>query len=60
VAITHGLHEFELQTTIKHRGVLHLSFYNQKTGTPFGGVYFGTASQVREISPMDLSYYLED
>ncbi|MDB5336414.1 MAG: hypothetical protein JWN70_2033 [Planctomycetaceae bacterium] len=58
VTISKGLQEFELKITIKHQGVLHLTYYQSSTGKPFGGTYFGTAKQMKEISKMDLSYYL--
>jgi len=41
-----GWHDFEATITIKHKGYLHLTFYNQETNKPFGGVYFGTKKQV--------------
>ncbi|MEM1443866.1 MAG: hypothetical protein AAGF67_16080 [Verrucomicrobiota bacterium] len=43
-----GWREFCVSITIKHRGYLHLSFYDQDTGQGFGGVYFGTAKQISE------------
>ncbi|MEM8681534.1 MAG: hypothetical protein AAGF97_19485 [Planctomycetota bacterium] len=55
-----GLHDFELKTTIKHRGALHVTLYDSNTGRPFGGTYFGTADQMHEIADWDLGYYLED
>jgi hypothetical protein len=51
--------EFELKATIKHRGVLHITFYDQ-SGQPFGGVYFGTPAQMKQIGDWDLRYYLQD
>ncbi len=59
VTLSKGLQEFELQITIKHRGVLHVTFYEPRTGRPFGGTYFGTAKQMQGIAEMDLSYYLD-
>lgn len=58
VTISKGQQEFELKITIKHQGMLHLTYYHSGTGKPFGGTYFGTAKQMKEISKMDLSYYL--
>jgi hypothetical protein len=55
--VKRGLAEFELKATIKHRGVLHLTLYN-KSGRPFGGVYFGTAAQMKKIEEWSLDYYL--
>ena len=57
---TKGVANFELSTTIKHQGVLHLTFYGRKSGKPFGGVYFGTPAQMKSISAWDVSYYLLD
>ncbi|MES2788019.1 MAG: hypothetical protein V4719_00250 [Planctomycetota bacterium] len=59
VTVTKGPQEFKLKITIKHRGVLHLTYYDPKTGKPFGGAYFGTADQMGKISKLDLRYYLE-
>lgn len=59
-SIKAGLSDFELKTTIKHRGVLHVTLYRTTNGKPFGGVYFGTPEQMKAISDWDVSYYLED
>ena len=37
-SIDRGLTHFELSTTIKHRGALHVTLYDNQTGKPFGGV----------------------
>lgn len=58
--VSEGLQKFELKTTIKHRGVLHLTLYDTRTKRPFGGVYFGTAEQMRQVKDMKLGYYLEN
>ncbi len=58
VEVTKGLHEFDLSITIKHKGVLHLTFYDTKTGSPFGGTYFGTREQMQQIADWDVGYYL--
>jgi hypothetical protein len=55
--VKRGHGEFELKATIKHRGVLHLTFYD-RSGKPFGGVYFGTAPQMKQIESWSLDYYL--
>ena len=55
--VKRGLGEFELKATIKHRGVLHLTLYDG-SGKPFGGVYFGTARQMKRIEGWSLDYYL--
>lgn len=60
VAVSRGLREFELKTTIKHRGVLHLSLYHENSGKAFGGTYFGTAKQMKEIADWDLGYYFAE
>lgn len=56
--VQHGRGEFELRTTIKHRGVLHLTFYHPDSGSPAGGVYFGTEEQMKTIEDWQLEYYL--
>jgi hypothetical protein len=58
VSVSRGLHEFQLKITIKHKGVLHLTLYDNASGKPFGGTYFGTARQVKEIADWDLGDYL--
>jgi hypothetical protein len=55
--VKRGLGEFELKATVKHRGVLHLTLYD-RSGKPFGGVYFGTAPQMKRIEGWSLDYYL--
>ena len=55
--VKRGLAEFELKATVKHRGVLHLTLYD-RAGQPFGGVYFGTAPQMKQIEGWSLDYYL--
>lgn len=59
-AVSKGVQDFELRTTIKHQGVLHLTLYDTKTGRPFGGTYFGTAAQMKSIADWNLKYYLKD
>jgi hypothetical protein len=54
-----GNGEFELKTTIKHRGALHVTYYDRQTGKPFGGVYFGTRGQMKRIKKWDVGYYLD-
>ncbi|MDB5386214.1 MAG: hypothetical protein JWM11_1860 [Planctomycetaceae bacterium] len=58
--VSKGLATFELKATIKHQGVLHLTFYDRKSGKPFGGTYFGTTDQMRRISDWDVRYYLSE
>ncbi len=55
--VKHGLSDFELKATIKHRGVLHITLYDE-LGKPFGGVYFGTAQQMKQIETWSVDYYL--
>lgn len=56
--VERGHGKFELKTTIKHRGWLHVTFYDVETGKPFGGVYFGTPKQMEEMGESDVSHYL--
>jgi hypothetical protein len=58
--ISAGLANFELKATIKHKGYLHLSFYDKQTGKGFGCVYFGTSGQMQEIAAWDLRYHQAD
>ena len=58
--VSRGLTPFELKTTIEHRGALHLTLYDHSSGKSFGGVYFGTPSQMQQIAGWDVKYYLED
>lgn len=58
--VSNGLGNFELKITIKHRGALHLTYYDPKSGRPLGGTYFGTAEQLQAIADWDVSYYLDD
>ena len=55
-----GLSPFELKVTIKHKGVLHLTLYDAKSGKPFGGTYFGTSKQMNRIGDWNVGYYLAD
>jgi hypothetical protein len=55
--VKRGRADFELRATIKHRGVLHLTLYDP-SGKPFGGVYFGTAAQMKRIEGWSLDHYL--
>ena len=60
VRVSRGLAGFELKTTIKHRGVLHVTMYDFASGKPIGGVYFGTAEQMKRIAEWDVDYYLAE
>jgi len=57
VVVPNGLSEFELTITVKHRGLLHLTFYDPQKGTPFGGVYFGTRKQMQPLSSTLVKHY---
>ncbi len=57
VRVKRGLSDFELKVTIKHRGALHLTLYDE--GKAFGGVYFGTSAQMKQIEGWSVDYYLE-
>jgi RNA polymerase sigma factor (sigma-70 family) len=48
MTVKRGNSDFELKTTIKHRGYLHVTLYDH-AGRSFGGVYFGTAEQMKRI-----------
>jgi len=60
MTLSEGIRRFNLKITIKHKGVLHLTLYDTKTGRPFGGVYFGTAVQMKQVEHWDLNRYLEE
>ena len=60
VRVSKGNGEFELKTTIRCKGALHLTFYRSSNGKPFGGVYFGTPEQMKSIEKMSVAYYLND
>ena len=53
--VSKGQGEFTLTASIENQGYLHVSFYSIKEGQPLGGVYFGTARQMREIEDWDLA-----
>ena len=59
VRVAKGRGEFELKITIKHRGALHVTYYDRKSGKPFGGVYFGTREQMKQVEKWDVGYYLD-
>jgi hypothetical protein len=58
--VSKGLTTFEVKTTIKHEGALHVTLYDTKSGKPFGGTYFGTPEQMKQIAAWDVGYYLGD
>jgi hypothetical protein len=47
VRIKKGTGSFRLVKTMKEDGYLHLSFYPVRSGSDFGGVYFGQGDRVR-------------
>jgi hypothetical protein len=53
-----GQCDFALKITIKHRGALHLTMYDPKSGRPIGGTYFGTPEQMQKITGWNVAYYL--
>jgi len=57
VAAKRGWHDFTASITIKHKGYLHLTFYDNSTGSPFGGVYFGTPDQISGDAPVSVDHY---
>lgn len=57
VAAKRGWHDFTASITIKHKGFLHLTFYDNLTGSPFGGVYFGTPDQISTDAPVSVDHY---
>ena len=50
--IEKGSGEFTLSQTIDDHGCLHLTFYDTDSGKALGGFYFGTQSQVDEITAL--------
>ena len=59
VKATTGFNPFEVTITVKHKGYLHLTFYDNESGKPFGGTYFGTAKQMRKATDVSVSHYLK-
>lgn len=57
VAAKRGWHEFTSVITVKHRGLMHLTFYDRTTGKPFGGVYFGTPEQIDSNHRVTVEHY---
>jgi hypothetical protein len=54
ITVTRGEGRFELSETLDCVGYLHVSFYPVPAGKPFGGLYFGTAKQMKEIEHWDV------
>ncbi|MEM7600361.1 MAG: hypothetical protein AAF357_02975 [Verrucomicrobiota bacterium] len=57
IAAKRGWHDFTASITIKHKGYLHLTFYDNSTGLPFGGVYFGTSDQISIDAAVSVDHY---
>jgi hypothetical protein len=58
ISVTKGQGQFELFETMDCDGYLHVTFYSIPGGKPFGGMYFGTAQQMKEIEQWDVkSWY---
>ena len=53
--ITKGEGKFELSETLEGDGYLHVTFYSVSDGKGFGGIYFGTAKQMKEIANWDVA-----
>jgi tetratricopeptide (TPR) repeat protein len=59
--VSRGSGEFVLSETIREEGHLHLTFYDPDTGNSFGGFYFGTEQQMREIAEWNVKdWYLQE
>jgi hypothetical protein len=58
IHVKKGQCDFALKITIKHRGALHVTMYDPKTGRPIGGTYFGTAEQMQKIAGWNVAYYV--
>lgn len=57
LAASSGWHDFELSMLIKRRGFLHLTFYREEGGVPFGGTYFGTVEQMAKADARLVAHY---
>jgi hypothetical protein len=55
--ITKGSGDFVLTYQLQYAGELHVTMYDTPLEHPFGGVYFGTASQMQSIMEWTLSDY---
>ena len=53
-----GWHKFSLSITVKHEGFLHLTFYDNKTRKPFGGVYFSSPEHSDLVKKMPVKHYI--
>lgn len=57
--VSRGFKPFEVTITVKHKGYLHLTFYDTQSGKQFGGTYFGTARQMDQAAGLSVSHYLK-
>ena len=57
LVITKGSGDFVLTYQLQYAGELHVTMYDTPLEHPFGGVYFGTASQMQSIMEWTLSDY---
>jgi hypothetical protein len=57
ISTTKGTGQFEVTITVKHKGYLHLTFYDTDTGKPFGGTYFGTTDQMSQAPNLCVDHY---
>ncbi len=49
-----GTVDFEMTVSIPYEGWVHLGFYDNATGKPFGQLYFGTREQMARIAHWNL------
>lgn len=54
ISVSAGQGDFELCTTLEYDGYLHVTFYSVPEGKPFGGLYFGTVKQMKDIKNWDI------
>jgi hypothetical protein len=59
VKVSRGFKPFEVTITVKHKGYLHLTFYDAQSGNPLGGTYFGSAKQMSQAAEIPVSHYLD-
>jgi PEGA domain/HEAT repeats len=60
LGINKGEGQFELSETLDCDGYLHVTFYSVPGGKPFGGLYFGTAKQMKDIEHWDVRSWYSD
>ena len=61
MAITEGQGQFELPETLRCEGYLHVTLYSVPEGKAVGGLYFGTAQQMKEIEHWNVrSWYTSE